>query len=241
MGRVLCVRHEPFDSMGLAPGALRSGGLNPVVLDAWRAGADWPALGDFDALIVFGGSMSSLDDGRYPFLEHDRLAIGEALRREMPLLGVCLGAQLIALTLGARVMPAPQREVGFLPVALNPAGRQDPILSALPDGALCFQWHEDTFDLPAEAIALATGESGITQAYRVGSALAVQFHPEVTADELDEWIDLAGVELESEWGRSAADLRAEIARHIAAHNERGRAMFQAFAREVTAALARRPA
>jgi GMP synthase (glutamine-hydrolysing) len=241
MATALCMRHEPFDTFGIAPSALRDAGLDPVVFQAWEAEREWPELADFDAFVVFGGSMSSLRDDVHPYLARERDMLAEALRLGMPTLGVCLGGQLLAQASGASVRLAPEPEVGFKPIALTAEGRGDPIASTFLDGTTAFEWHEDEFDLPDGATLLATGERGSVQAYRIGSAVGIQFHPEIDAEEIESWIQESGDDLTSKWGRRPDEFREETRREIAGHNERGRAFFRAFAREALSAPARRSA
>jgi GMP synthase (glutamine-hydrolysing) len=240
MPRALLLRHESPDTFGVAPEALRSVGIEPVAVDTWETGDDWPDVAGFDAFIVFGGSVSSLDDAVHPHLARERAMLRRAMEHDVPTLGVCLGAQLLAQACGASVARADVPEVGFKLLALTEAGKADPTLAPFR-GAPAFQWHEDAFELPSSATLLATGEMNGIQAYRIGSALGVQFHPEITEDELEAWIDLAGGDMRIVWGRDPEDFRAEIRREIGAHNERGRAFFRAFAREALAVVARRSA
>ena len=212
-----------------------------MVVEAWKTDGRWPELHDFDAVVVFGGAMSSVDEEHYPFLAEERSLMRRAVDLGMPTLGICLGAQLLALACDAPVTIAPERECGFRPLRMVGEGASDAVLAPFPDGSLAFQWHEDTFDPPDGATLLAVGATGGNQAYRVGSALAVQFHPDITNDELELWIVEAGDSLEAVWGREPDDFRAEIAQEIAVHNERGRAFFRAFAREAMAAGTRRSA
>ena len=240
MSRILCLRHEPSDTLGLAPGALRSAGAEPVCVDVWRADP-WPDVPTFDAFIVFGGSMSSLDDAAHPYLDRERDMLREAMDLGIPTLGVCLGAQLLAQACGAVVTRAAQPEVGFKPLHLTPEGEAEPVVATFGGGALTFEWHEDVFELPDGATVLGTGEGGGLQAYRIGPAVGVQFHPEVTEEELESWIVASGAELSAAWGRESEDFRDEIAREIAAHNERGEALFQTFSRTALSARAQRSA
>jgi GMP synthase (glutamine-hydrolysing) len=194
---------------------------------------------------VFGGSMNADDLDAHPYLAPERAVLRHALDEGVPMLGVCLGAQVLARVLGAPVRRAPQRELGFYRIELTEAGRQEPMLGPFAHGraaALVFQWHEDSFELPTDATLLATDRNGLVQAYRVGSAVAVQFHPEVTADELEAWFDEVGEDrVERAWGTSRKALRDDMAAHMSAHNERGRELFRRFARSVRqTSLTRRP-
>jgi GMP synthase (glutamine-hydrolysing) len=231
MHSVLCVRHEGSDTLGIAVEALSDGGARPVVADAWEL-AQWPNPRDYAAIAVFGGSMNADDLDAHPFLATERTFLRRALDEEVPILGVCLGAQVLARVLEAPVTRAPARELGFYPIDLTEAGRREAALAPFAQG-LTFQWHEDTFPLPAGTTLLATGPNDLVQAYRAGSMLAVQFHPEVTADELERWFDEVGEErIEHAWGTTRKELRDEIALHMAAHNERGRMFFACFARSL---------
>ena len=138
------------------------------------------------------------------------------------MLGVCLGSQLIARAAGARVFRADEPEVGWLPVDVTEAGAEDPVASALPPRFDAFQWHHYTHDLPAGAVELARSPVCL-QAYRLGRAWGVQFHPEVRAGQVESWLaedpdDVA----------DPAALRAETRERIAGWNELGRGLCSAF-------------
>jgi GMP synthase-like glutamine amidotransferase len=196
---ILCVRNEPSDSLGIAPMILREAGCEVAVLDAFDPATPWPAIhaspplsgGErkLGGLVVFGGEMNVDQLDRYPYLLRVRHLMREAVDRGIPTLGICLGAQLLARAFGAAVTRAPVRELGFVPIWPTTAAASDPLLAGLTPGDRFFQWHEDTFDLPAAATLLATGRAVPTQAYRVGRCgWGIQFHPEVDAAELDAWL-----------------------------------------------------
>lgn len=241
MRTVLCVQHDANDSLGVAPGALRAAGLEPVVVRAWDAAGRWPDVREHDAFVVFGGTMSSLRDDQHPYLVREREMLRRALELGIPTLGVCLGAQLLAQACGATVWLDDEPEVGFKPIELTDEGRADPTVAAFAPAGPAFEWHEDRFELPDGAALLATGERGSIQAYRIGPAVAVQFHPEVAGADIEAWIVECGDTLGSKWGREAEDFRAEVRREIDAHNEHGRAFFTAFAREALSVSASRSA
>src|SRR5581483_2514267 len=135
-----------------------------------------------------GGPMGAYEDAAHPWLTGEKRWIAEAVRAGVPYLGVCLGAQLLAAALGARVHPGDAPEVGVLPVRLTTEGRADPVLSVLGGEFPALQWHGDTFDIPAGAVCLGESAAYPHQAMRFGEvAYAVQFHVEVTDQMFAEW------------------------------------------------------
>jgi GMP synthase (glutamine-hydrolysing) len=223
--RVLSVVHDPSRTGG--------GGLfETVATEAGHAHERWitpygPHDGDptaYDAIMVFGGAMHPDQDAEHPWLPSETAFIGAALEARVPLLGVCLGSQLIARAAGAAVGPAPAAEIGWFPVELNEAGRADPVLGALPGRVEAFEWHYYTFDLPEGATLLASSAEA-SQAYRLGDHVwAIQFHAEVTREMVETWL----VEGERELPRPVDELRAETDRLIAPWNRHGRALCEAF-------------
>jgi GMP synthase (glutamine-hydrolysing) len=161
----------------------------PVELDE---GEPLPDRRDFDAIIAMGGPMSVNDEADHPWLAAEKPFVREAVEAGVPFLGVCLGSQLLAAALGARVHPNPAgAEVGLLPVERTAAGRADPVLGALSEPLVTLQWHGDTFDLPDGAELLATSPLARNQAFRVGRrAYGVQFHVEVTEDQVAQWAEV---------------------------------------------------
>ena len=141
------------------------------------------------ALVVMGGPMSVYEDEKYPFLGEETRYIGEAVRRGLPCLGVCLGAQLIAKSLGAKVYKASGPEIGWSDVQLLEAAQSDRVLGSVQKTVMrVLQWHEDTFDLPPGAAHLAASGRVPHQAFRVGGkAYGFQFHIEVDARMLGDW------------------------------------------------------
>jgi GMP synthase-like glutamine amidotransferase len=180
-------------------------------------GGSIPPLGAYDALLAFGGPMNVDEEGRFPWLIDEVKAIREAVNRDLPFLGFCFGAQLLAKALGAPVTRAPEPEVGVMPVTLTAAGEADPLLAGLPREFLVFQWHGDTFAIPRSAVHLASAPTCAYQAFRRGRAYGLQFHVEVTLEMVDQW---AGVpeyrsSLEALRGPGATEwLRSETAANI---------------------------
>jgi GMP synthase (glutamine-hydrolysing) len=143
---------------------------------------------DLEGLIVMGGPMNVDDIYHFPFLLHEIQLIEKLLSEKKPMLGICLGAQLIAKALGSRVYPNKQREVGWHPVLMTPAARQDPYFSKLPNPLEVLHWHGDTFDLPKGAVHLARSSRCENQAFRWDeSVYALQFHLEATPSMVNDW------------------------------------------------------
>jgi GMP synthase (glutamine-hydrolysing) len=141
-----------------------------------------------DGLVVLGGVMDADETGDYPHLVDAMALLRDAAARSVPALGICLGAQLAAAALGGRAYPGPAgEEVGWTKVELTPAGRADPVTGALAEPVELFEWHHDTFDPPPGATLLAGGAVYPSQAFRLGSVVAVQFHPEVDGPMLTDW------------------------------------------------------
>jgi GMP synthase-like glutamine amidotransferase len=151
-------------------------------------GEELPAWDAFHAIVAMGGPMGVYDRERLPWLEAEIAAIGAAVRAGLPFFGACLGVQLLASALGARVYRGHEPEVGVLPVRLTGEGRADPVVGFLPDEVMTLQWHQDTFDLPAGAVRLMGSELYPNQAFRFGArAYGVQFHLEVDERLAQEW------------------------------------------------------
>jgi GMP synthase (glutamine-hydrolysing) len=232
MRSLLMLRNEAADDFGLAPAAFAAEGLPLLEVDAWDESTPWPGLDELSGVAVFGGAMNCDQVDRFPFLARERVLLAKAVAEDVPVLGVCLGAQLLVRAFDQPVFEAPAKELGFPPIRVTAAAFEDPVLGALPSEVRCFQWHEDAFREPPGATVLATGRGDSIQAFRHGSAWGVQFHPEVTAAELDRWFDADAATLGTAWGRDEAELRAETARWLPAANRCGTELLRGFARFV---------
>jgi GMP synthase (glutamine-hydrolysing) len=187
--RVLVLQHIACEPPGVFEDVLRERGaeLVRVELDEGDALPDWR---EFDAIVAMGGPMSATDDDTLPWLGDEKRLIGEAVRAGAPYWGVCLGVQLLAASLGARVYPGPEPEVGLLPVELTDEARDDPVFSGAPTELVTLQWHGDTFDLPGGAVPLARSPAYENQAFRFDRAYGVQFHLEVSPEMAREWAEV---------------------------------------------------
>jgi GMP synthase (glutamine-hydrolysing) len=182
-------------------------------------------LDDYGAVLVFGGAMHADQDDRHPWLREENLLLQRLLHQRVPLLGVCLGAQLLAKAAHADVGPAPEPEIGWHPVELTPPAADDLLFESLPQRFDAFQWHFYTYGLPAGAVELARSPV-CTQAFRLGElAWGIQFHAEVTAPDVSNWIDdYRSDEDAVRIGVDPEALRAETEEKIAGWNQLGRGL-----------------
>lgn len=151
-------------------------------------GEPLPDLRDITALIVMGGAMGANDDARHPFLTELKCLIRRVVEQGSPYLGICLGGQLLAAALGARVESHRWEELGTLEVELTEEGQKDRLFAGIGAAFATFQWHHDSFDIPQKAVLLATSPACPHQAFRIGPcAWGTQFHPEVTGEIIRDW------------------------------------------------------
>jgi GMP synthase-like glutamine amidotransferase len=226
---VLVLQHIACEPPGVYEDVLRERGatLHRVELDEGEPLPDWR---EFDGIVAMGGPMSAVDDGELPWLAAEKRLIAEAVRGGAPFWGVCLGVQLLAASLGARVYPGPAPEVGLLPVELTKDALDDPVFGDLPRELVTLQWHGDTFELPEGAVRLARSPAYPNQAFRVGeAAYGVQFHLEVSPGLAREWADVPAYaeSLELVLGPGALDdLIGRLEQHAQAMLGHGRRLFE---------------
>jgi GMP synthase (glutamine-hydrolysing) len=187
MPRACVLQHIRCEPPGLFSGLLGDRGfaIEAVELDEGDCLPDWREV---DLVLAMGGPMGVYDEAGHPWLAAEKQWIAAAVRAGTPYLGVCLGAQLLAASLGAEVRAGDTPEVGVLPVEVTALGRADPVFGVLGSQFLALQWHGDTFAVPAGAVRLGQSAAYPNQAFRFGEiAYAVQFHVEVTHSMLAEW------------------------------------------------------
>ena len=224
--RVLSLVHDatPTGGGGLFERAVVERGDH---LDRWVAAETSEAPGfvrEWDAIMIFGGAMHPDQDAEHPWLGAEIGFLEDALAAGVPLIGVCLGSQLIARAAGAWIGPATAPEVGWVRVELNEWGVTDPVLGVLPAAVEAFQWHYYTFGLPEGALELASSAVA-KQAYRLGDRVwGIQFHAEVERDMLAAWFSEGSEEL----GVSVEEMWAVTDRHLHTWNAHGRALCDAF-------------
>ncbi len=188
-GPLLVLQHSAREPPGAYEDELQARGIafHRVLVDEGQPLPDWR---EHAALLVMGGGMAANDEDTHPWLGPEKALIAEAVRSGMAYWGVCLGAQLLAAGLGARVQRGPRTELGVLPVQLTSRAARDPVFAAAPARFLSLQWHEDTYELPSGAQRLARSDLYEQQAFVLGRAYAVQFHLEVTPALAAEWMEI---------------------------------------------------
>jgi GMP synthase (glutamine-hydrolysing) len=237
--RVLAVVHHSNAAAGVFAEPALEGGHELV---QWMPHEQPPPAHDgFSAALVFGGSMNVDEEDEHPWLRDEKRFLGELLDRGTPLLGVCLGSQLVAEAAGGEVRQALRPEIGWHEIELTPEGAADPLLSVMPDRFESFQYHHYEWLTPPGGVTLARSANTL-QAFRLGErpVWGLQFHPEVTAPDLGSWLD--------DWQSDAAAvatgldpdaIRAESAGKIGAWNDAGRALSARFL-EISRAESRTP-
>jgi GMP synthase (glutamine-hydrolysing) len=186
--RVAIVENTRVTHHGLLGVALHERGALVDLHRPWT-GQSLPTHPEADALVVFGGEQSARDDDLHPYLPDLAHLMAAYAAADKPVLGICLGSQLLARAFGAENHLGTAAEFGWIEVALTDAGRADPLLSCLPDRFPVFQWHSDTFSLPQGAVHLATSATAAHQAFRIGRATyGTQFHFEASRPVVADWL-----------------------------------------------------
>ena len=215
MKNATIIRHIAFEDLGSLADVLEQHNYTVKYLEA---GADDIAQIDAlktDLLVILGGPIGAYDEQDYPFLLEELRLLQRRLQADLPTLGICLGAQLMARALGAKVYPGSSKEIGWSPIELSQAGKNSPLAVLGTDEAAVLHWHGDTFDLPIGATHLASSSKYHNQAFCAGkNALALQFHPEVTARGLERWWIGHACEIASTPDVNVANLRQDTAGYI---------------------------
>lgn len=220
---VLIIKHVEIEGPGLIEYCLKQEKIPYQILDL-QADIRLPKLDGLSHIVLLGGPMNVYEEDRYPFLRDEDLFIKEAIQRGKSLLGICLGAQLVAKALGANVFKAPAKEIGWYDVSLTRIGSQDPFFSKLPKRFSVFQWHEDTFEVPKAANLIVTSTSIPNQAFRYGdNAYGLQFHLEVTEEMIQEWMEA--------YEEERATIMTETEMNIETYTKRGMNFLRNFFRK----------
>lgn len=210
MTRCIALRHLAFEDAGLLGDCLADRGVDLSYINVGIQPLDRAAIISADLLVVLGGPIGVYETGEYPFLVDEIAAIRARLVAKKPTLGICLGAQLIAAALGARVAPGPAKEIGYAPIELTDAGKRS-VLAPFA-GVDVLHWHGDNLDLPPGAERLASTQVCPTQAFSIGAhVLGLQFHIETKPQMLESWLIGHTAEL-SKAGISPSSLRVQAAK-----------------------------
>ncbi len=233
MKPVLVIRNVSYETEGMLEPLLREQGLDLEIVDFQKDPSAAPRLEGHAGLVVMGGPMGANDIERYPHLARVEQLCAQAMEGGVPMVGVCLGAQVMARALGAEVFPNPVREVGWYDLAITEAGSTDPLFSRLEADEVVLQWHGDTFDLPEGAVLLASSPDCVNQAFRYGdAAYAIQFHLEILRPMIEEWVrrDAARGWLGRKGRISADRILGDTRAYMDRSMEIGRRVFTRFAR-----------
>ena len=216
MKEVVAIRHVAFEHLGTLAPLLSGRGFRIRYLDV--GSADLKAFDPLSPalLVILGAPIGAYDEAEYPFLADELRIIEQRLQAERPILGICLGAQLMARALGSRVYPGQAREIGWAPIRLTPEGERSCLAGLEECGFQVLHWHGDTFDLPPNAVRLASTAATSNQAFSVGTkVLGLQFHLEADPAEIERWLIGHAHEIGAN-GLSPSAIRADTARHGAA-------------------------
>ena len=226
---IVIEQEHSLRGVGLLGARLDASGRPYRILGAWEEPVEELEARDFAAIVAMGGNAHAWDEGAVPALRAERLLLREAVENEVPVLGVCLGGQILARAFGGDVLTADEPELGWFEIVPTEAARDDPIFRLLDSRTGVYQWHHDVFEPPPGATVLARSEAAPNQAFRVDGAEAwgIQFHPEVTSELWELWIERHPVEV-AESGVDVDALRVAVREGERASLEFRSAFFYAF-------------
>jgi GMP synthase-like glutamine amidotransferase len=192
-----CLQHVPYETPGTILEWVAEGGHTVTYSRFFEADNKFPPIAAIDVLLIMGGAMNVDEEAKYPWLKAEKAYIKSAIDAGKKVIGICLGAQLIASVLGAAVYKGKETEIGFFRAKFTSIAQQNPWFAHFPEAYILFHWHGDTFDLPERARLMASTRACRNQAFVVGeNVLALQFHPEMTRDTIEQMLQHDGAELE---------------------------------------------
>ena len=232
MAKILVFQHVAHEILGTLDPLLRNAGFRIKYVNFERYPDAEPSLEGYGGLIVLGGPMNVDETGAYPFLETEVRLIKDAIQRGFPILGICLGSQLLAKALGAKVNKNPEKEIGWYDLSPTEEGKSDPLISTFSGVEKIFQWHGDTFELPEGAVRLAASPLCKNQAFRFGDNIyGFQFHLEVDEPMIERWLNVTAnkEEIKALKGKIDPDaIRGDTPRYIERLKELSDATFSGF-------------
>jgi len=247
MKPILVIQHVPHERLGTFEESFTRAGCSILPLNSYNSKATWPALSAVQGIVVMGGPQSVYEQTKYPFLTKELALLREALTANLPILGVCFGAQLLAAALGAKVTRNPQKEIGWYPLMREPGTDTDLLCELFGQTETVFQWHGDTFALPNGATRLFSSPLCQEQGFRYRDHVyGLQFHLEVTEAMIRAWMQTPANKAELSSLRGMIDplaIRRQSPQHITRLHELSRHVATTFCQLVNAAThtSRRPA
>lgn len=240
MKTAFCLRHIAFEDLGTLEPVIAAQGYEITYFEA--AVDDLTQIEPLqpDLLVVLGGPIGVYNVDDYPFLQDEITLLEKRLAADLPILGICLGSQLIAQALGARVYFSGHKEIGWKPLILSHAGQQSCLAAIAPELTPVLHWHGDTFDLPKGATHLAATDEFVNQAFSWGKhCLALQFHVEVTQQGLENWFVGHTLEINTTPGLSVAQLRTDTQRWGPTLEKQGALFITQWLKQIQASTANR--
>ncbi len=232
MKRVLTIINIADDPTGYVGEVLEEHNIVYDVVDASTQSIPDPTA--YDALVVFGGPQNANEDDKYPYFLQEKTALRKAVAQEIPVLGICLGGQLLATVLGGTVKKHTLTEIGFSEVQCTDEGKNDLLYAGLAGHQMVYQWHEDTFAIPPGAVRLATSAKTENQAFRYGhNVYGIQYHIELTPTMLDTWLHEPSLkqEIVNALGSDEYErIISERSRYYSLYKEHTRILFENFLR-----------
>jgi GMP synthase (glutamine-hydrolysing) len=226
---VWVLQHHGCEGLGTISIALQQARTTPRLIRAFKDEPVPKEIGDAVGLIIMGGPQSTYERKKFPYLRHEIRLIEDALKSGKPILGVCLGSQLLAATLGVKVYPGRQKEIGWNPVTLANSAVIDPLFSGAPKSFVGFHWHGDFFDLPRGATLLASSTLTANQAFRYGkNAYGLLFHTEVTRPQINTMVKTFSNELQAA-GLNGSAIKLDTNAHLPQLQKIGREVFSRWA------------
>jgi GMP synthase (glutamine-hydrolysing) len=209
----LAIRHVHFENCGTLEEVLRERGFAVRYVEAGRESLRELDLPAAQLVVSLGGPVSVYDDSRYPWIRDELNCLERSIAQRKPTLGICLGAQMLAHVLGARVYPGPCKELGWKPLLLTEHGKRSSIAPLAPDATSLLHWHGDTFDLPAQGTLLASTPEVPQQIFEWGGhVIGFQCHPEVRAADIESWLIGHAFEIGATADVDVNELRRDTAR-----------------------------
>jgi len=206
MKKILVCQHVGYEILGTLNPLFKKHGFRIRYVNFGRFPELQPSIDGYRGLVLLGGPMNTHQCQEFPHLDYEVRMIETALKQDIPVLGICLGAQLVAKALGAEVGPNPEKEIGWYDLSLTSHGQADTVLANFQDKEKIFQWHGDTFQIPRGSVHLATSPSCQNQAFRYGDKVyGFQFHLEVDEAMIERWLEVPRHKKEIEGLRGKID------------------------------------